>query len=536
MAAETEVTANAVVPDATRADTAYLTALERITLQMTAKWQLEDVLATITQGLVEEFHAAFARLWLLGPGDLCAACYQAAACANRARCLHLKASAGLSTNLNGEYRRVPLGVLKIGRMAQGWGPTYTNDALADDRLPNKAWLRENGLVAFAGHPLIFQEERLGVLAMFSQRILTPREFDRLAVFANQAAIAIKNAQLFAEVEALKNRLQAENLYLQEEIKLEHDFGDILGRSAALKKVLHLVEQVAATDATVLILGETGTGKELVARAIHHLSPRRTRPLVKVNGAALPATLIESELFGHERGAFTGASAQRIGRFELADGGTLFLDEIGELPLDLQVKLLRVLQEGEFERVGGTRTVHVDVRVIAATNRNLQQAIRAGTFREDLYYRLNVFPLVVPPLRERPEDIPLLVTHFVHKFAAKLGKRLETIPAAVMDALQAHPWPGNVRELEHVIERAVILAQDATLRLDDALAARRDAEAQIAASQTLEEVERQHMLRVLQETHWQIEGRGGAAVRLGLHPSTLRSRMRQLGITRPRARE
>jgi formate hydrogenlyase transcriptional activator len=294
-----------------------------------------------------------------------------------------------------------------------------------------------------------------------------------------------------------------------------------------------VEQVAATDATVLILGETGTGKELLARAIHHLSPRRTRPLVKVDCAALPATLIENELFGHERGAFTGASAQRIGRFELADGGTIFLDEIGELPPELQVKLLRVLQEGGFERVGGTRTVHVDVRVIAATNRHLEQAITAGTFRQDLYYRLNVFPLVVPPLRERPEDIPLLVTHFVHKFAVKLGKRIETIPPAVMDVLQAHPWPGNVRELENVLERAVILAQDTSLHLHDVLATRHDAEARIAASLTLEEVERQHILRVLQETHWTIEGRGGAAVRLGLHPSTLRYRMRQLGITRPR---
>jgi transcriptional regulator with GAF, ATPase, and Fis domain len=535
MAAESQMTSNAPVPDVTPSDTAHLTALEQITLQMTAKLQLEDVLATITHGLVEQFNAAFARIWLLGPGDLCAACYKADDCANRARCLHLKASAGLSTNLNGEYRRVPLGALKIGRMAQGWGPTYTNDVLADDRLPNKPWLREHGLVAFAGYPLIFQKARLGVLAMFSQRLMTPREFDRLAIFAHQAAIAIKNAQLFAEVERLTNRLQAENIYLREEIKLEHNFEDILGRSAALKKVLHQVEQVAATDATVLILGETGTGKELLARAIHHVSPRRTRPLVKVSCAALPATLIESELFGHERGAFTGASAQRIGRFELADGGTIFLDEIGEPPLELQAKLLRVLQEGEFERVGGIRTVHVDVRVIAATNRNLEQAIKAGTFREDLYYRLNVFPLVVPPLRERPEDIPLLVAHFVHKFAAKLGKRIETIPPAVMDALQAHPWPGNVRELENVIERAVILAQDATLPLDDALATRRDAEARIASSLTLAELERQHMLRVLQETHWKIEGRGGAAVRLGLHPSTLRSRMRQLGITRPRAR-
>jgi transcriptional regulator with GAF, ATPase, and Fis domain len=532
MAAETRGSANVVVSDATRAATASLTALERITLQMTAKLHLDDVLAAITHGLVEEFHAAFARLWLLGPGDLCATCYQAADCANRERCLHLKASAGIYTNLNGEYRRVPLGVAKIGRIALGWGPTYTNDTLADDRLPNKPWLRDNGLVSFAGYPLLFQEERLGVLALFSRRVLRPEAFDRLAVFAHQAAIAIKNAQLFAEVEALKTRLQAENQYLQEEIKLDHNFEHIVGRSTALTRVLRLVEQVAATDATVLILGETGTGKELVARAVHSLSPRRQRPLVKVNCTTLPATLIESELFGHERGAFTGATAQKIGRFELAHGGTIFLDEIGELPLELQVKLLRVLQDGDLERVGGTRTVHVDVRVIAATNRPLEQAVAAGTFREDLYYRLHVFPLTLPPLRERPEDIPLLIHHFVHQFAAKLGKRVETIPQAVMDAWHAHPWPGNVRELEHVIERAVILAHGTSLPREDFLTPRREAETLAGAPLALAAVERQHIVRVLQAAHWTIEGPGGAARLLGLHPSTLRSRMRQLGITRP----
>jgi transcriptional regulator with GAF, ATPase, and Fis domain len=499
---------------------------------MTAKLQLDDVLATITQGLVQEFHAAFARIWLLGPGDLCTACYQAAACANRARCLHLKASAGLYTNLNGTFRRVPLGVAKIGHIALGWGPTYTNDTLADDRLPDKTWLREHGLVSFAGYPLRFQEELLGVLAMFSQRVMHQDEFDRLAVFANQAAIAIQNAHLFAEVEALKDRLQAENVYLQEEIKLVHNFEDIIGRSVALTKVLRLVEQVAPTDATVLILGETGTGKELVARAIHHASARRQHPLVKVNCAALPATLIESELFGHERGAFTGATAQKIGRFELAHEGTIFLDEIGELPPELQVKLLRVLQEGDLERVGGSRTVHVDVRVIAATNRNLEQAIDAGTFREDLYYRLLVFPLTLPPLRERLDDLPGLVHHFVHKFAVKHRKPIATIPQALMDAWRAHAWPGNIRELEHVIERAVILAHGSDLQPDDVLSPRRHAEPLPGAPQTLRAVECQHIVRVLQATAWQIEGQGGAAVRLGLHPSTLRSRMRQLGIQRP----
>jgi len=340
------------------------------------------------------------------------------------------------------------------------------------------------------------------------------------------------SSIFAAGEALKNRLQAENLSLQEEGKFAHNFEDIIGRSAALTQVLRLVEQVAATDATVLILGETGTGKELVARAIHHVSSRRQRPLVKVNCAALPAPLIESELFGHERGAFTGATAQKIGCFELAHGGTIFLDEIGELPLESQVKLLRVLQDGEFERVAGSRTVHVDMRVMAATNRPLDLAIAAGTFREDLNYRLHVFPLTLPPLRERLEDLPELVKHFVHKCAVKLGKRIETIPQAVMDAWQAHPWPGNVRELEHVIERAVILAHGASLPLDDFLMTRRHTETLTGAPLTLAAVERQHIVRVLQAADWTIEGPGGAARRLGLHPSTLRSRMRQLGITRP----
>ena len=507
--------------------------LERITLKMSSSLNFEEVLTTITQGLVEELDAAFARIWLLGPGDLCASCHKADHCDNQAQCLHLKASAGLYTNTDGEYRRVPLGALKIGRIAQGWGPVFTNDVLGDDRLPGKVWMKEQGLRAFAGYPLIFQDELLGVVALFNRRPLTQSERDRLPVFAHQAAIAIKNAQLFGEVNQLKEQLQAENRYLQEEIKLAHNFDDILSQSSAMQQVLHQVEQVAATDATVLILGETGTGKELLARAVHQLSPRKDRPLVKVNCASLPANLIESELFGHEKGAFTGAVTRRSGRFELAHRGTIFLDEIGDLPLDLQAKLLRVLQEGEFERLGDSRTRQIDVRVIAATNRDLKQAIARGEFREDLYYRLNVFPLVLPPLRERPEDIPMIVSHFVRKYSAKLNKQIERIPTAVMNALQAYAWPGNVRELENIIERAVILATGSALELDGALAVNREeAGSTSKGRQTLKEVERQHILQNLEDTSWRIEGPGGAAVRLGLHPSTLRSRMKKLNLASP----
>lgn len=346
----------------------------------------------------------------------------------------------------------------------------------------------------------------------------------------RAEQALRNA--LDEVEQLKSRLQAENIYLQEEIKLDHNFEEIISRSDALKKVLRKVEQVASTDATVLILGETGTGKELFVRAIHNLSLRKDRPLVKVNCAALPPGLIESELFGHEKGAFTGALSRKIGRFELADGGTIFLDEIGDLPLDLQAKLLRVLQERAFERLGNPRPIKVDVRVIAATNRDLKKAITGGNFREDLYYRLNVFPIALPPLRERTGDIPLLVRHFARRYGQKVGKVIDKIPQKVMTALQAHSWPGNVRELENIIERAVILSPVSILQLDERLDLVRTIEAQPTTSLTLEEVEQNHILKVLEETGWRIEGKQGAAARLGLNPSTLRSRIEKLNIQKP----
>ena len=333
-----------------------------------------------------------------------------------------------------------------------------------------------------------------------------------------------------EIEQLKNRLQAENIYLQEEIKIQHNFEEIIGAGAALKKSLRKVEQVASTDSTVLILGETGTGKELLARAVHNLSDRRDRPLVKVNCAALPANLIESELFGHEKGAFTGAVARKIGRFELADGGTIFLDEIGDLSLELQSKLLRVLQEGEFERVGNPQTTKVDVRIISATNRDLEKAIEDGSFREDLYYRLNVFPIQSPPLRERKEDIPILARHFIKKFAIRTGKKIETVPQKVMDALQGYHWPGNVRELENIIERAVIISTGKQLRIEDWLS-KTVISSKVSRITTLAELEREHILEVLELTRWRVSGESGAAKVLGLKSTTLEARMKKLSIQR-----
>jgi PAS domain S-box-containing protein len=333
-------------------------------------------------------------------------------------------------------------------------------------------------------------------------------------------------------EAAQQHLERLTQYLQEEVHAAAGGEELVGGSAALRRAMRSVEQVAPTDSTVLVIGETGTGKELVARALHQRSRRRDRVMVKVNCAAIPAGLIESELFGHERGAFTGAVSRRIGRFELAHGGTLFLDEIGELPLDLQPKLLRVLQDGEFERVGGTQTLKVDVRVIAATNRDLDGAAREGRFRSDLFYRLNVFPVFLPPLRERREDIPRLVAHFVRKYAQKLGRRIETVPAPMLAALGAYAWPGNVRELEHVIERAVVLSEGSVLAMPD-WPRRPEATDEPTRVSTLEEVERLHIVRVLEATGWRVSGKQGAAALLGVPATTLESRMKRLGIVRKR---
>jgi len=344
----------------------------------------------------------------------------------------------------------------------------------------------------------------------------------------QAELDLKAA--LSEIKELKEKLEVERAYLQEEIKLEYNYENIIGQSDGLNYVLYKAEQIASSDTTVLVLGETGTGKELVARAIHGLSPRKGRVLVKVNCATLPANLIESELFGHEKGAFTGAHARQLGRFEVANGATLFLDEIGELPVELQPKLLRVIQDGEFERLGSSRTIKVDVRIIAATNRNLEEEVRRGRFREDLWYRLNIFPITVPPLRERIEDIALLVEFFVNKISKRLGKSIENIPTSVMNALLDYQWPGNIRELENVLERAVINSSGPKLRLVDEL--QKPHKDLTTAKKTLNEVERDYIVRVLEQTNWKVSGPNGAAEILGLNRSTLRARIRKLGIQQP----
>ncbi len=405
-------------------------------------------------------------------------------------------------------------------------------------------LMAEGIQSYCVVPLVAMGKSIGTFTLWSETRdrYTQADEELLREIANQIAIAVANMKSYEEIKALKARLEKENVYLQEEIRTVHNFEEIVGSSPALLKLLRRVDQVAPTDSSVLIYGETGTGKELVARAIHDRSNRKDRPLVKVNCSAISAGLVESELFGHVKGAFTGAFERRIGRFELADGGTIFLDEVGELPLDTQVKLLRVLQEREFEPVGSNRSIRVDVRIICATNRNLEDSIKEGCFRSDLFYRLNVFPLEVPPLRERREDIPQLAMFFLSRYARNLGKKIEGISTATTEKLSNYSWPGNIRELQNLVERALILCPGPILELDDDLrtvsgtfvlsaAELTPPAADQSQLRTLQEVERDHIQAVLQQTNGVIEGPGGAAKLLGMHPNTLRHRMEKLGIKR-----
>jgi len=425
------------------------------------------------------------------------------------------------------------------------GHTFLFSSL--DEIPEEAKIDKENLQRFGGTksaiviPLMASEKRIGLLSLSAVRneriwpdAIVQKAWLLGQIFANavirkQSDLELQHA--FSEIKKLKKQLENDNTYLREEIKLEHDFHEIIGQSHPLKHVLFKIDQIAPMDTTVLILGETGTGKELVARAIHDRSQEKDRPMVKVNCAALSPNLIESELFGHEKGAFTGAHATKLGRFEIANGTTLFLDEIGELPLELQAKLLRILQNGEFERVGGSRTIKVDVRIVTATNRDLEDEVRNKRFRQDLLYRLNVFPITIPPLRQRNEDIPLFVNWFVKIYSRKMGKSITNIPKNVIKELQKYHWPGNVRELENTIERAVINTMGSVLRLMDKLVISQDEDLKAGQTQSLTEVERDHIIQVLKKTNWRISGKKGAAPILGINPSTLRWRMKKLNIHR-----
>jgi len=528
--------------------------LKDVALAVAQEQHLETVMKMIADGIGKDTNVALARLWLFRPGDICAECYKRSECPDQTRCLHLVASAGKSldqheswTRLNGTFRRFPLGVSKVGFMGQSGESILIPDLAVDQKWVScPEWIKQEGIRSFAGHPLKFRQQVLGVLGVFSRTRLTENVFAWLRTFADSAAVAITNASRFEEIDRLRAKLELENEYLQTEIKEIYDFGEIVGQSAALQKVLQQIQLVASTTATVLILGESGTGKELIARAVHERSPRKDRPFIKVNCAAIPEKLFESEFFGHVKGAFTGADKDRVGRIQVADGGTLFLDEIAEIPINLQSKLLQVLQEQQFERVGENRSRKVDVRVIAATNRDLEKEIEAGNFRNDLFYRLSVFPIEVPPLRERREDIPLLAAHFLKMCAKKMNTEPSKLTNANTERLQTYAWPGNVRELQNAIERAAIFAQTGALHFDFLPPAGSKPAGPVSSAPSPEKSdpvilteaerkrrERESIIAALKQANGKISGPRGAAELLGMKPTTLASRIKALGLnTKP----
>jgi transcriptional regulator with GAF, ATPase, and Fis domain len=517
-------------------------ALQTVALTVAGERSTDAILKRIVDGLAGQPGIALARVWLSGPGDICETCLMRSRCPDQDRCLHLVASAGSPhaspgedwSRIDGYFRRFPLGVFKVGQVGAEGSALLLNDPTAEGWVRSD-WVQREGIRSFGGQPLVFRGETIGVLGVFRRGPIADNEFRWLRTFADQAAVAIANGHAFAEIERLRLQLEAENAYLREEVDTAHAFRTFVGRSPSLCRMLSQLELVAPTDATVLILGESGTGKELAAREIHERSRRASRPLIKVNCSAVPRDVFESEFFGHVRGAFTGALRDRPGRFQLANGGTIFLDEVGDLPLELQPKLLRVLQEGQYERVGDDATRHVDVRVVAATNRDLPTEVRAGRFREDLYYRLGVFPIEVPPLRARRDDIPALAKHFVSIASQRLGVPAPRITVQDCEELERYEWPGNVRELQNVIERAVILSRGERLRVDlvspDRAAARatREHPEEIIREAEWRRRERANVLAALRRAGGRIYGDGGAAALLGVKPSTLQSRLRALRI-------
>ena len=521
---------------------------KRLLLELASLHQFTELLPLAVQRLSGASSVALVRIWLTQPPlpNDCSACRFASECSNRDRCLHLVASSGRSvtdTNANwqrldGAFRRFPIGVRKVGQIAAtGQSLEVANVEQDHDWVAAPDWIAAERITSFVGHPLIHRGEVLGVLGLFAREQPSVSCFEWLRMIADHLAAAIANARAIEEINSLRKRLEQENEYLREEVQQAAVFGDLIGQAPALQAVTHQIELVAPTNAAVLILGESGTGKEVVAREIHRHSRRAERPLIKVNCAAIPRELYESEFFGHAKGAFTGALRDRAGRFELADGGTLFLDEIGEIPLDMQAKLLRVLQEGEIERIGEERTRKIDVRIIAATNRNLRAESEAGRFRQDLFYRLSVFPMELPPLRKRIEDIRLLAEHFLTRFARQLGRPRPRLTLANVQELQGYDGPGNVRELQHALERACIVAADGRLRFDFPTAASRQPSRplesptpqRILTDEELRSLEANNIRAALSQCHGKVYGAKGAAALLGVKPTTLNSRIKSLGI-------
>ncbi len=526
--------------------------LPRVMVSMAENRSLPEVLRAIVDGMAVCSNVVLARIWLLGPGDLCSVCRFRSECPDTSRCLHLVASAGNSltagvdhSRVEGAFRRFPMGVRKIGRVGLTGEPMWFSGLRGDeDWIAEPEWFRKERVQTFAAQPLLFRKEVLGVLGLFDRMPLSSQDIDWLRIVADHASVSIANARAFEEIEHLKERLQEENRYLRREVTEAVGDHNLVGQSPGLKKVLQQIELVAPTEAAVLIHGESGTGKELVARAIHERSARKDQPLIKVNCGAVPESLFESEFFGHVRGAFTGAIRDKPGRFELAEGGTLFLDEIGDVPLSLQPKLLRVLQEKELERVGDPRTRRVNVRILAATHRDLKKEVAAGRFREDLYYRLSVFPMEIPPLRERRDDIEPLVTYFVAQAARRMNRSVPRLTPLSLTQLRAHTWPGNIRELQNAVERAVILSQRGPLQFDIGSPSTGAMPPPAASGSTgtptlltrdqLKRQERDSISEALRQTSGKIFGPDGAASLLGMRPTTLASRIQALGLGRRRA--
>ncbi len=527
----------------------------QVLLDIAHEHSLDQLLNRVVSLAVRQPAIACGQIWLIERGDRCAHCPRRPECPDQTRCLHLVAGNGVSlvkppaepSRFDDPNARIPLGVGFVGEAAVTGKQAAVLD-LAQDREIARGfdWLEREQILSCGATPIIYKDEILGAIVGFGRVVMSEEGRPWGRVFADHIGAAIANARAFEEIQRLKAQLEQQNAYLEEEVVEARAFGELVGHSAALRQIVSQVDLVAPTEASVLIQGETGTGKELVAREIHKRSQRKDGPLVRVNCASIPKDLFESEFFGHVRGAFTGAIKDRAGRFETAEGGTLFLDEIGEVPLDMQGKLLRVLQEKRYERVGDDRTRQADVRIIAATNRDLKKAVAAGRFREDLYYRLHVFPVQVAPLRERPDDIPLLAKHFVERSTRELRCPQPRLTRAAIVQLQSYDWPGNVRELRNVIERAVILARGGALRFDlpglptaPAASPPRPTGPISSGTKFLTEVEmlqreRDNLLAVLEQAGWKIKGADGAAELLGIKPTTLLSRMKKMGLKRTSA--